>query len=106
MFIFYKKEKKKTYCIYYIYIPKSSNSSQFVNPISLQGAVSVRFFLQETSFCIVCSHLASGGKEGDELHRNSNAMEILSRTSFPRGPSLDLPQNILDHEYVNFNVVT
>ncbi|KAJ8621415.1 hypothetical protein MRB53_029944 [Persea americana] len=63
-----------------------------------KGAVSVRFFLQETSFCIVCSHLASGGKEGDELHRNSNAMEILSRTSFPRGPSLDLPQNILDHD--------
>lgn len=69
-----------------------------------QGAVSVRFFLHETSFCIVCSHLASGGKDGDEWQRNSDAMEILSRTTFPRGPSLDLPQKILDHEYVNFNI--
>ncbi|XP_038990301.1 type IV inositol polyphosphate 5-phosphatase 9 [Phoenix dactylifera] len=65
-----------------------------------KGAVSVRFFLRETSFCFVCCHLASGGKEGDEVHRNSDAMEILSRTSFPRGPSLDLPQKILDHDRV------
>ncbi|KAL2557776.1 DNAse I-like superfamily protein [Forsythia ovata] len=67
-----------------------------------KGSVSVRFRLHETSFCFVCSHLASGGREGDERYRNSNATEILSRTSFPRGSSLDLPQKILDHDRVIF----
>ncbi|KAJ0987292.1 hypothetical protein J5N97_005648 [Dioscorea zingiberensis] len=65
-----------------------------------KGAVSVRFCLHETSFCFVCCHLASGGKEGDEMHRNSDAMEIFSRTSFPSGPCLDLPQKILDHDRI------
>ncbi|KDP38175.1 hypothetical protein JCGZ_04818 [Jatropha curcas] len=65
-----------------------------------KGSVSVRFQLQGTSFCFVCSHLASGGREGDEKHRNSDVSEILSRTTFPRGPSLDLPRKILDHDRV------
>ncbi|KAL5070784.1 hypothetical protein RYX36_021671, partial [Vicia faba] len=65
-----------------------------------KGSVSVRFLLHETSFCFVCSHLASGGKEGDEKHRNSNVAEIFSRTSFPRGTLLDLPRKILDHDHV------
>ncbi|KDO60864.1 hypothetical protein CISIN_1g046944mg [Citrus sinensis] len=65
-----------------------------------KGSVSVRFQLYETSFCFVCSHLASGGKEGDEKYRNSDVAEILSRTSFPRGPLLNLPRNILDHDRV------
>nr|XP_029123889.1 type IV inositol polyphosphate 5-phosphatase 9-like isoform X2 [Elaeis guineensis] len=63
-----------------------------------KGAVSVRFCLHETSFCFVCCHLASGGKEGDEMHRNSDAMDIFTRTSFPRCLSLDMPQKIQDHE--------
>ncbi|KAG9457688.1 hypothetical protein H6P81_002196 [Aristolochia fimbriata] len=65
-----------------------------------KGSVSIRFRLHETSFCFVCSHLASGGKTGDEVHRNSDAADILARTSFPRGPSLDLPRKILDHDRV------
>ncbi|KAI4313646.1 hypothetical protein L6164_026605 [Bauhinia variegata] len=65
-----------------------------------KGSVSVRFLLHETSFCFVCSHLASGGREGDEKYRNSNVAEIFSRTSFPRGPLLDQPRKILGHEYV------
>ncbi|QCD83651.1 type IV inositol polyphosphate 5-phosphatase 9-like [Vigna unguiculata] len=65
-----------------------------------KGSVSVRFQLHETSFCFVCSHLASGGREGDEKYRNSNVTEIFSRTSFPRGPLLDLPRTILDHDHV------
>ncbi|MFS8028177.1 putative Endonuclease/exonuclease/phosphatase superfamily [Helianthus anomalus] len=70
------------------------------------GSVSVRFQFHETSFCFVCCHLASGGREGDERTRNSNAAEILSRTCFPTtmGPSLDLPKKILDHEYVRFTL--
>ncbi|PKU79228.1 Type I inositol 1,4,5-trisphosphate 5-phosphatase CVP2 [Dendrobium catenatum] len=65
-----------------------------------KGSVSLSFLLHETSFCIVCCHLASGGKEGDEINRNSNAMEIFSRTRFSSGPSLDLPRKIYDHERI------
>ncbi|XP_058078648.1 type IV inositol polyphosphate 5-phosphatase 9 [Magnolia sinica] len=65
-----------------------------------KGSVSIRFCLHETSFCFVCTHLASGGKEGDEMHRNSDAADILSRTRFPRCPSLHLPRKILDHDRV------
>ncbi|OAY82680.1 Type IV inositol polyphosphate 5-phosphatase 9 [Ananas comosus] len=65
-----------------------------------KGSVSVRFWLHNTSFCFVCCHLASGGKEGDEMHRNSDAMEILRRTSFPRDHALDLPRKILDHDRI------
>ncbi|XP_057774034.1 type IV inositol polyphosphate 5-phosphatase 9 [Salvia miltiorrhiza] len=67
-----------------------------------KGSVSVRFRLHETSFCFVCSHLASGGREGHHKYRNSNVQEILSRTIFPRGSSLHLPTNILHHDRVIF----
>ncbi|XP_061367087.1 type IV inositol polyphosphate 5-phosphatase 9 [Gastrolobium bilobum] len=67
-----------------------------------KGSVSVRFQLHETSFCFVCCHLASGGREGDEKYRNLNVADIFSRTSFPRGPLLDLPRTILDHDHVIF----
>ncbi|CAA7043736.1 unnamed protein product [Microthlaspi erraticum] len=64
-----------------------------------KGSVSVRFRLHETSLCFVCCHLASGGRDRDERHRNSDVTEIFGRSSFPRGTSLDdLPKKILDHE--------
>ncbi|KAG7032594.1 Type IV inositol polyphosphate 5-phosphatase 9, partial [Cucurbita argyrosperma subsp. argyrosperma] len=63
-----------------------------------KGSVSVRFGLHETSFCFVCTHLASGGKEGDDKNRNENVRDILCRTTFPNGPSLHFPKKILHHE--------
>ncbi|XP_022954332.1 type IV inositol polyphosphate 5-phosphatase 9-like isoform X1 [Cucurbita moschata] len=65
-----------------------------------KGSVSVRFGLHETSFCFVCTHLASGGKEGDEKNRNENVRDILCRTTFPNGPSLHFPKKILHHDRV------
>ncbi|XP_008798268.2 type IV inositol polyphosphate 5-phosphatase 9-like [Phoenix dactylifera] len=79
----------------------SSTGCGVMGLLGNKGAVSVRFCLHETSFCFVCCHLASGGKEEDAMHRNSDAMQIFTRTSFPRRrPSLDLPQKILDHDRI------
>ncbi|KAE8701444.1 Type I inositol 1,4,5-trisphosphate 5-phosphatase CVP2 [Hibiscus syriacus] len=46
-----------------------------------KGSISISMSLHRTSFCFVCSHLTSGQKEGDELRRNSDVMEILRKTS-------------------------
>lgn len=67
-----------------------------------QGSISVSMSLHQTSFCFICSHLTSGQKEGDELRRNSDVMEILRKTRFPRvnhgmGDE-NSPQTILEHE--------
>lgn len=56
--------------------------------------------LKGTTFCFVCTHLASGEKEGDELRRNSDVMEILKKTRFNKSNSIfsDSPETILEHE--------
>jgi hypothetical protein len=57
--------------------------------------------LHQTSFCFVCSHLASGEKEGDEIRRNSDVAEILKGIQFPRickNPCRRAPEKIVDHE--------
>lgn len=59
--------------------------------------------LHQTSFCFICSHLTSGQKDGDELRRNSDVMEILRKTRFPRVHGVgddNSPQTILEHELV------
>ena len=71
---------------------------------SLQGCISMSMSLHQTSFCFVCSHLASGEKEGDELKRNADVCEILKCTQFPKickNPNSRAPERINDHEYVN-----
>lgn len=68
-----------------------------------KGSISISMSLHETSFCFVCSHLTSGQKEGDELRRNSDVMEILRKTRFPRVQETgdkNSPQTILDHDRI------
>ncbi|KAI3967001.1 hypothetical protein MKW92_046128, partial [Papaver armeniacum] len=68
-----------------------------------KGSISVSMSLHQTSFCFVCSHLTSGQKEGDELRRNSDVMEILRKTRFPRVHGLGderSPETIMDHDRV------
>ncbi|XP_074316758.1 type I inositol polyphosphate 5-phosphatase 4-like [Silene latifolia] len=68
-----------------------------------KGSISISMSLHQTSFCFVCSHLTSGEKEGDELRRNSDVMEILRKTRFPRVQGTGdeySPQTILEHDRV------
>ncbi|KAM0040581.1 putative inositol-polyphosphate 5-phosphatase [Helianthus debilis subsp. tardiflorus] len=68
-----------------------------------KGSVSVSMLLHQTSFCFVCSHLTSGQKEGDELRRNSDFMEIVKKTRFPRVQGMNdekSPETILAHDRV------
>ncbi|OMO49444.1 Inositol polyphosphate-related phosphatase [Corchorus capsularis] len=66
-----------------------------------KGCISLSMLFYKTSFCFLCSHLASGEKEGDELRRNLDVVEILRNTQFPRicrTSSSRVPEKILDHE--------
>ncbi|KAK4483623.1 hypothetical protein RD792_010823 [Penstemon davidsonii] len=66
-----------------------------------KGCISISMTLHQTSFCFVCSHLASGEKEGDELRRNSDVAEILKGTQFSnicKNPSRQMPERIIDHD--------
>ncbi|KAL8142556.1 hypothetical protein V2J09_015588 [Rumex salicifolius] len=68
-----------------------------------KGSISISMSLHRTSFCFVCSHLTSGQKEGDELRRNSDVMEILRKTRFLRVHGKDdnnSPQTILEHDRI------
>ncbi|WCJ21588.1 Type I inositol polyphosphate 5-phosphatase 4 [Euphorbia peplus] len=68
-----------------------------------KGSISISMSLHRTSFCFVCSHLTSGQKEGDELRRNSDVMEILRKTRFPRVNGMEdekSPQTILEHDRI------
>ncbi|TVU19939.1 hypothetical protein EJB05_36121, partial [Eragrostis curvula] len=66
-----------------------------------KGCISVSMTLYQTSFCFICSHLASGEKEGDELRRNLDVLEILRLTQFRRicrRAGRGIPEKILDHD--------
>ncbi|VVB06706.1 unnamed protein product [Arabis nemorensis] len=68
-----------------------------------KGSISISMSVHQTSFCFVCSHLTSGQKEGDELRRNSDVLEILRKTRFPRVNNAGdekSPQTILEHDRV------
>ncbi|WOK97107.1 type I inositol polyphosphate 5-phosphatase 4-like [Canna indica] len=68
-----------------------------------KGSISISMSMHETSFCFICSHLTSGQKDGDELRRNSDVMEILKKTRFPwaqTGDNEKSPETILDHDRI------
>lgn len=68
-----------------------------------KGCISISMTVHQTSFCFVCSHLASGEKEGDELRRNSDVAEIHKGIFFHRvcrNPSRRIPERIIDHDRV------
>ncbi|XP_057762542.1 type IV inositol polyphosphate 5-phosphatase 7-like isoform X1 [Arachis stenosperma] len=68
-----------------------------------KGSISISMSIHETNFCFICSHLTSGQKEGDELRRNSDVMEILKKTRFPRVHGSDndkSPETILQHDRI------
>ncbi|XP_026665375.2 type I inositol polyphosphate 5-phosphatase 8-like [Phoenix dactylifera] len=70
-----------------------------------KGSISISMTLERTTFCFVCTHLASGEKDGDEVRRNSDVMEILKRTRFPQsnrffGPGAVSPESILEHDKI------
>ncbi|CAN6208199.1 unnamed protein product, partial [Urochloa humidicola] len=67
-----------------------------------KGCIAISMTLHRSSLCFVCSHLASGEKEGDELRRNADVAEILRCAHFPRtcrAPgSHRVPEKIMDHD--------
>ncbi|KAF7038297.1 hypothetical protein CFC21_048496 [Triticum aestivum] len=68
-----------------------------------KGCISVSMTVHQTSFCFICSHLASGQKEGDEFRRNSDVLEIQRLTLFSRlcrRTGRRIPEKILEHDKV------
>ncbi|KAJ7956851.1 type I inositol polyphosphate 5-phosphatase 5 [Quillaja saponaria] len=68
-----------------------------------KGCISISMTLHQTSFCFVCSHLASGEKEGDELKRNADVAEILKSAQFPKickNLSNRVPERIIGHDRI------
>ncbi|KAF8394377.1 hypothetical protein HHK36_020585 [Tetracentron sinense] len=68
-----------------------------------KGSISISLSLRQTSFCFICSHLTSGQKEGDELRRNYDVMEILRKTRFPLVHGVGdekSPETILEHDRI------
>ncbi|XP_042431217.1 type IV inositol polyphosphate 5-phosphatase 7-like [Zingiber officinale] len=68
-----------------------------------KGSIAISMLLHRTSFCFICTHLTSGEKEGDELRRNSDVIEILRKTKFPRVHKAFnemSPETILDHDRI------
>ncbi|KAF0924091.1 hypothetical protein E2562_008416 [Oryza meyeriana var. granulata] len=75
-----------------------------------KGSISISLTVQgSTTMCFVCTHLASGEKDGDEVRRNNDVVEILKRTRFTRRPhhrlfaaatTVPSPETILEHDKI------
>ncbi|GJW05113.1 RNA-directed DNA polymerase, eukaryota, reverse transcriptase zinc-binding domain protein [Tanacetum coccineum] len=87
------------------YDPDLGYNGGLMGYLGNKGPISISMTLHQTSFCFICSHLTSGQKEGDELRRNADVMEILKKTYFPRveGARDDKSsQTILKHDSRGF----
>ncbi|KAL7614481.1 hypothetical protein Lser_V15G06697 [Lactuca serriola] len=94
---------KKELVPYIGHLRTSCISRGILGYLGNKGCISVSMTFKQTSFCFVCSHLASGEKEGDELRRNLDVIEILKSTQFPkicRTPNAKVPDKILEHDRV------
>lgn len=82
----------------------SSVACGIMGRLGNKGSISVRMSLHHTTLCFICTHLASGEKEGAELRRNFDVSEIMKRTHFPLTTTelFDLPQTIIGHEIIWF----
>ncbi|KAK1591286.1 hypothetical protein Q3G72_005314 [Acer saccharum] len=88
---------------YIAHLRVSSVGRGIMGCLGNKGCISISMSVHKTSFCFVCSHLASGEKEGDELKRNADVVEILKSTQFPKickTPNPRAPEKILDHDRV------
>ncbi|XP_022773872.1 type I inositol polyphosphate 5-phosphatase 5-like [Durio zibethinus] len=88
---------------YIAHLRVSSVGRGIMGRLGNKGCIAVSMSLHRTSFCFVCSHLASGEKEGDELKRNADVTEILKGTQFPkicRTPNSQAPEKIIEHDRV------
>ncbi|GAU24806.1 hypothetical protein TSUD_157190 [Trifolium subterraneum] len=65
-----------------------------------KGSISVSMSVFQSRMCFVCSHLASGQKDGAEQRRNSDVHEIVQRTRFSSVLDIDQPQTISSHDQI------
>ncbi|XP_051152781.1 type IV inositol polyphosphate 5-phosphatase 7-like isoform X2 [Andrographis paniculata] len=69
-----------------------------------KGSIAISMLVHRTSLCVVCSHLTSGQKDGDELRRNADVTEILRKTRFPKidGSNVDekSPETVVEHDRI------
>ncbi|XVE83174.1 hypothetical protein DITRI_Ditri16bG0066600 [Diplodiscus trichospermus] len=88
---------------YIAHLRTSSVGRGIMGRLGNKGCIAVSMSLHQTSFCLVCSHLASGEKEGDELKRNADVSEILKGIQFPKickTPKPRVPEKIIEHDRV------
>ncbi|XP_057528878.1 type I inositol polyphosphate 5-phosphatase 5 [Amaranthus tricolor] len=81
----------------------SSMGTGIMGCLGNKGCISISMTLHKTSLCFVCSHLASGQKEGDELKRNADVAEILKGMQFPKickNSEKKAPERITDHDRI------
>lgn len=95
---------RKDVCSYVSDLKVSCVGRGIMGYLGNKGSISISMTLHRTTFCFVCTHLASGEKEGDEFKRNTDVIEILKKTRFSRsfttlGKPIP-PDNILGHEKI------
>ncbi|XVF15153.1 hypothetical protein REPUB_Repub09cG0125400 [Reevesia pubescens] len=101
--IFLSVWARKKLVPYIAHLRVSSVGRGIMGRLGNKGCIAVSMSLHQTSFCFVCSHLASGEKDGDELKRNADVIEILKGIQFPkicRTPNPRAPEKIIEHDRV------